>query len=264
MVVVWLVESFQQGHMQLSAMISGIVPVRSFGSMSSLVRVITMESSMESGMVSGTSVFVVIDGRSVAEGSNFLTELRQTREVIHRQLGGTISFLMVCDSHLGAKIPQQIDVVEPSLLVAKVLELKRLSEQTSTSPTMHHLGHGDALFDVATRILRCRGCGARESLTAIESKILMVLMSRPEQTVERLELIRQVWGELSLSPRNIDAHMSRLRNRIGFTGLTVDAEYGRGYKLSIDSGCEAGSGRMAAPRGVSIRVNRPAWPGKQR
>lgn len=69
------------------------------------------------------------------------------------------------------------------------------------------------------------------TLTKKESTILQIMMMRPEKCITREELKRTIWGNLSVSPRTIDVHISRLRKHLGSTGIQIENIYGGGYVL---------------------------------
>ncbi len=92
----------------------------------------------------------------------------------------------------------------------------------------------------------CAGCMRLESdsrrvfineallnLTPTEFRILEALISRPGKLLTRMTLTEQALNE-DVSDRSIDAHVSRLRAKIGMVeGVQVTAVRGEGYRLDV-------------------------------
>ncbi|NBQ54896.1 MAG: winged helix family transcriptional regulator [Proteobacteria bacterium] len=104
----------------------------------------------------------------------------------------------------------------------------------------------------------CLGCGQNDTLSPTETRLLRLLLEHRDRIVTRSEVIAKVWNGTKIAPRSLDAHISRLRKRIGFTGVVLESAYGDGYRLSTGAGCEAASGRMTASRGGSTGISRTA------
>jgi two-component system phosphate regulon response regulator PhoB len=69
-------------------------------------------------------------------------------------------------------------------------------------------------------------------LTAVEFKLLMILMRRPGRVQARDRLLRDVWGyESAIETRTIDTHVRRLRDKLGKAADLVETIRGFGYRL---------------------------------
>ena len=71
------------------------------------------------------------------------------------------------------------------------------------------------------------------ALTAKEFKLLRALMSRPGRVMTRDRLMEEVWeSEITVTPRTIDTHMKRLREKLGTSGVLIDTLRGVGYRFA--------------------------------
>lgn len=69
-------------------------------------------------------------------------------------------------------------------------------------------------------------------LTAVEFKLLMMLMRRPGRVQGRDRLLRDVWGyESVIDTRTVDTHIRRLRDKLGKAANLVETVRGFGYRL---------------------------------
>nr|WP_302594206.1 response regulator transcription factor [uncultured Acetatifactor sp.] len=90
----------------------------------------------------------------------------------------------------------------------------------------------DLSFDQAEHLLTCGGNSLL--LTARESEVLSVFLSRPQSLISRDQLIYKIWGtDTDIVPGNVDNYISFLRKRlreIG-SGCEIKTVYGSGYRL---------------------------------
>ncbi|HXV37043.1 MAG TPA: response regulator [Myxococcota bacterium] len=115
---------------------------------------------------------------------------------------------------------------ELALRVAAVLR-RRYADATSDRV----LENGAIRLDVARH--RCMVNGAEAALTAKEFELLRELMSRPGRVVTRETLLERVWGSnVNVTPRTIDTHLKRLREKLGPAGESVETVRGVGYRFS--------------------------------
>jgi DNA-binding response OmpR family regulator len=91
---------------------------------------------------------------------------------------------------------------------------------------------GDLTIDPATRAVRL--AGRRVELSAKEFALLHRLAEQPTRVYRKQELLRDVWGYLSIgNTRTLDAHACRLRKKLRGTGRPwVVNVRGVGYKLT--------------------------------
>jgi len=115
---------------------------------------------------------------------------------------------------------------ELALRVAAVLRRRFADSETEQA-----LEQGAILLDAARH--RCTVSGTETSLTAKEFNLLWELMSRPGRVVTRDRLLERVWGsDVTVTPRTIDTHLKRLREKLGHAGDSIETVRGVGYRFS--------------------------------
>ncbi|MFM8231381.1 MAG: winged helix-turn-helix domain-containing protein, partial [Chthoniobacterales bacterium] len=72
--------------------------------------------------------------------------------------------------------------------------------------------------------------GKKLDLTAIEFKLLAMMMEKRGQPLTREALLRDVWGYRSVvDSRTVDTHMRRLRGKLGEYAEQMQTVRGEGY-----------------------------------
>jgi two-component system, OmpR family, phosphate regulon response regulator PhoB len=71
------------------------------------------------------------------------------------------------------------------------------------------------------------------SLTALEFKLLVTMYERRDRVQSRGALLDQVWGiESRISTRTVDAHVKRLREKLGAARDYIETVRGIGYRFA--------------------------------
>jgi two-component system phosphate regulon response regulator PhoB len=92
------------------------------------------------------------------------------------------------------------------------------------------LDRGAIRLDRARR--RCTVGGARVELTAKEFGLLQLLMEQPGRVFSRGQLLDRLWGPgIHVTPRTIDTHVKRIREKLGSAGGLISTVRGVGYRL---------------------------------
>jgi two-component system phosphate regulon response regulator PhoB len=74
---------------------------------------------------------------------------------------------------------------------------------------------------------------AEVELTALEFKLLVTLYERRNRVQSRGALLDQVWGiETKISTRTVDAHVKRLREKMGAARDYIETVRGVGYRFA--------------------------------
>lgn len=74
--------------------------------------------------------------------------------------------------------------------------------------------------------------GKPVALTAVEFKLLSMLMQRPGRVQARDRLLNEVWGyESAIDTRTVDTHVRRLREKLGKAAGVIETVRGFGYRL---------------------------------
>jgi DNA-binding response OmpR family regulator len=95
-------------------------------------------------------------------------------------------------------------------------------------------GSGDKLcigpFELDRGVFEIRLDGEKLDLTAIEFKLLAMMMEKRGETLPREILLRDVWGYRSVvDSRTVDTHMRRLRGKLGDHADRLETVRGEGY-----------------------------------
>ncbi|MFM7376423.1 MAG: response regulator transcription factor, partial [Chthoniobacterales bacterium] len=95
-------------------------------------------------------------------------------------------------------------------------------------------GTGDKLrvgaFELDRGTFEIRLDGKKLDLTAIEFKLLAMMMEKRGQPLTREALLRDVWGYRSVvDSRTVDTHMRRLRGKLGDYAEQMQTVRGEGY-----------------------------------
>jgi two-component system phosphate regulon response regulator PhoB len=79
---------------------------------------------------------------------------------------------------------------------------------------------------------QCVVDGDEVALTAKEFGLLEMLIERPGRVFSRGQLLDRVWGGgIHVTPRTIDTHVKRLREKLGKGGALISTIRGVGYRL---------------------------------
>jgi two-component system, OmpR family, alkaline phosphatase synthesis response regulator PhoP len=101
----------------------------------------------------------------------------------------------------------------PRELLARVKAHLRREESQQAEPDVHSVEFGPLKVDIASRRVSLRG--EPVALTATEFKLLEFFLANPGRVYSRDQLLRSIWGETChVTPRNVDVHIRRLRERI--------------------------------------------------
>ena len=72
-------------------------------------------------------------------------------------------------------------------------------------------------------------------LTALEFRLLLLLMRHPGRVLSRETLLSEVWGiEAEVTTRTVDTHILRLRDKLGAAAVQLQTLRGVGYRFSDD------------------------------
>lgn len=106
--------------------------------------------------------------------------------------------------------------------------LRRKVPTSSDAPTIEF---GNLRIDRAAH--RVWVDGAEVELTALEFKLLVTLYDRRNRVQSRESLLDHVWGiEARISTRTVDAHVKRLREKIGVARDYIETVRGVGYRFA--------------------------------
>jgi DNA-binding response OmpR family regulator len=120
-------------------------------------------------------------------------------------------------------------VVKPFFYGELLARVRAVLRRADGRPAAGALVVGELSLDPVTREVRL--AGERIALSAKEFALLHALARQPTRVFSKAELLRDVWGYLSLgATRTVDAHACRLRKKLGGRRWVVSVR-GVGYRL---------------------------------
>lgn len=71
-------------------------------------------------------------------------------------------------------------------------------------------------------------------LTSTEFKILLYMLNHVDHVLSRDQILENVWGgNLNVTERTIDTHVSKLRKKLDFCGHCIESVHGSGYRFVV-------------------------------
>lgn len=135
------------------------------------------------------------------------------------------------DRVLGLEMGADDYVVKPFSLKELAYRCRaalRRSEAADAAPTGYH----DANFDVDFESFIVRWRGAEVRLTAKEFALFRALLERPGRVLTRDRLLDRIWSDPGeVDARSVDAHIRRLRAKLGPARRHVETIVGIGYRF---------------------------------
>lgn len=127
-------------------------------------------------------------------------------------------------------VTKPFNLRELVLRVAAVLSRSRGERGASTV-----LGDDRLKLDPSARLVTVDDSPVQ--LTGREFDLLHFLLSHPNRVLSRSELLRQVWEyDFEGFDRTVDAHVARLRRKLGPPGERIETAWGIGYSYRPPSG----------------------------
>jgi two-component system phosphate regulon response regulator PhoB len=126
-------------------------------------------------------------------------------------------------------VTKPFSVRELLLRVKAILRRDRASTN-GPAPATGILKSGDITVDLERH--RVEVSTREVTLTALEFRLLTCLMERAGRVQTRDVLLSDVWGlDSEVETRTVDAHVKRLRRKLGAAGDAVETVRGVGYRL---------------------------------
>ncbi len=137
------------------------------------------------------------------------------------------------DRVVGFEIGADDYVTKPFSVRELLLRVRALLRRTSSAPVTRR---GDPIkFGVLTIDREAHRVWVLEEemvLTALEFKLLVTLFERKNRVQTRSSLLEHVWGiHAHISTRTVDAHVKRLREKLGAARDYVETVRGVGYRF---------------------------------
>ena len=146
------------------------------------------------------------------------------------------------DRILGLELGADDYVVKPFSpreLVARARAVLR--RQMNAEPSRTIIAAGAVHMNASTQEVTVRG--GEVKLSALEFRLLHWLVSHPRRVFSREQLLDHVWGfDRSVTPRTVDVHVRRLREKIEQTPEQpdfIETVRGTGYRFRGENGVES-------------------------
>ncbi|HOD12632.1 MAG TPA: response regulator transcription factor [Candidatus Omnitrophota bacterium] len=138
------------------------------------------------------------------------------------------------DRVVGLELGADDYMVKPFSPRELVLRVKAILRRKKTVETKKDIvSIGDICVDIPRHKATVKD--KEIELTAMEFKLLTVLMERRGRVQTRDTLLADVWGMSSeIYTRTIDTHVKRLRQKLGKAGKRIETIVGVGYKMRDD------------------------------
>ncbi|MGA2081923.1 MAG: response regulator transcription factor [Holophaga sp.] len=120
-------------------------------------------------------------------------------------------------------------------LVARVRAILRRAAFIDQADQSRQLVFGPIALDLDMHIARVDG--EPMELTRREFELLAYFLQNPRRVLSREKILQQVWGlEYLGESRTIDAHVRRVRSKLGQAAALIETVVGVGYRLgSVDA-----------------------------
>ena len=147
------------------------------------------------------------------------------------------------DRVVGFEVGADDYVVKPFSTRELALRIRALLRRTQAAPM-----EGGVLVSGAVRLdvdgHRCWVDAVPVALTATEARLLAQLITRRGRVQTRAMLLDDVWGkESDVSDRTVDAHIKRLREKLGTGEQQLETVRGVGYRWSDEPVAPSDSGQ---------------------
>jgi two-component system phosphate regulon response regulator PhoB len=134
------------------------------------------------------------------------------------------------DRIVGFELGADDYVVKPFSVRELILRIDAVLRRGRT-PEQHVLEAGELRIDKEAH--RVTVSGEEISLTALEFKLLVTLIERPDRVQARGTLLSDVWAiDAEIASRTVDTHVKRLRDKLGTAGRFIETVRGVGYRFS--------------------------------
>ena len=138
------------------------------------------------------------------------------------------------DRVVGFELGADDYVTKPFSLRELLLRVEALlRRRLGPPPVVQSVTCAELAVDLAGH--RCTVSGMLVDLTAVEFKLLALLLGRRDRVQTRQTLLDEVWPGTAIDDRTVDVHIKRLREKLGNAARLVQTVRGVGYVLSADA-----------------------------
>ena len=225
MQILWICEKIKQWDQSLVALLCGKHPVFLFDKIENL----TLELRNKQGQSLKGHLLIDLDSLGLA-----LQELKNLTPKLNAS-GVTLILSRNFPFYDHSTIPTVLNA--PEILLNpedKNVDLVTLVRKSSNSQSsqMGLVRYKNIEFSFEDMSLRFLPDGQPENLPLKEARLLRVMLQNPSKVWTRDELQQAIWDRLKVSPRTIDSHISILRKKLQYSGISIESKYGGGYTIT--------------------------------
>lgn len=169
---------------------------------------------------------IMLPGKSGLEILKEMREAGNTTPVLMLTAKGTVD-----DKVKGLDAGADDYLIKPFSAKELFARLRALSRRPDKEITGETIDFEDVSFNIQKHSLTAAGVEYRLSIK--ESKILEMLIKRPNQVFTREQILDRVWGfEKEVNENNIEIYVHNLRKKIKDSHVKIDTIRGVGYTMS--------------------------------
>ncbi|MFZ5800050.1 MAG: response regulator transcription factor [Candidatus Omnitrophota bacterium] len=168
------------------------------------------------------------------DGFEVCRQIRQDRELKDTPVIMLTAKGEEIDRVLGLELGADDYIVKPFSVRELVLRVKAILKRGAPAEKEKTvISSGPVVVDVPRHKVTVNGKEVK--LTAMEFKLLSILMERNGRVQSRDRLLSDVWGiEAEIYTRTVDTHIKRLREKLGKAGRLIETVVGVGYRFKIE------------------------------
>lgn len=220
---IWVVENPKAAR--IASAIMGDHPVRSAATLGSLVQLLKMNRRHPPSII-------IVDCECLGESIEIAFD--SLREALNKSKNPKGHLILMTKQPVGslawsAKITvlnPDVDTFQLSRLIGFILG--EIEEESKGGD--RKLSYKDVVFDPSELSLQLLHAEPA-TLTPKEGRLLKILMEMPETCISREHITSTIWPRTQVTPRTVDTHISRLRNRLQESEVSIESVYGGGYVL---------------------------------
>ena len=229
MSVIWIIEHAEAPQPKLASALIGDYAVRAFASLNSFIRLLRLKRSQLPDLL-------LIDATTQRVTATQLREVLDCHlpktPIVCVEAEATTKDGSVDDQYKGKDAVQNLHVYHRPFdglrLSAFVEEIIQKSEISNPRSIARYRG---IMLDYHRLEYVVAPNEAAVALPRREAQLLRLFLDRPGVCLSRDEISELIWENVHVTPRTIDSHMSRLRQRLEGADVEIVTVYGGGYVL---------------------------------
>lgn len=167
-----------------------------------------------------------MQGTQVCQQMKMSADLREIPVVMVTARGEEI------DRVVGFELGVDDYIVKPFSVREVILRVRAVLKRSAPDETAaERVAFGIIELDIQRHRVWVEGDEVK--LTATEFRLLETFLSRRGRVQTRETLLKDVWGaDINVTPRTVDTHVKRLREKLGVAGEYVETVRGIGYRFA--------------------------------